>query len=110
MLLGSAAACGLATLAGVFLHRAGIENAAHAAYALAYLLGGWDAALDTLSRLRRWRVDIHFLMLAVAVGAAGIGAWWEGATLLFLFSLSNGLEALATERTCLLYTSPSPRD
>ncbi len=98
-LLGSALACGLATLAGVFLHRAGIENGAHAAYALAYLLGGWDAALDTVAKLRRWRVDIHFLMLAVAIGAAGIGAWWEGAALLFLFSLSNGLEALASERT-----------
>jgi Cd2+/Zn2+-exporting ATPase len=98
-LLASAAGCGLATLAGVFLHRAGQDGVAHGAYAAAYLFGGWDAALDTLAKLRRWRVDIHFLMLAVAIGAAAIGAWWEGAALLFLFSLSNALEALASERT-----------
>lgn len=99
LLLGSALACGLATLTGVVLHRGGFDGAAHGAYAAAYLLGGWDAALDTVAKLRRWRVDIHFLMLAVAIGAAAIGAWWEGAALLFLFSLSNGLEALASERT-----------
>ncbi len=99
LLLASAAICGLATLAGVFLHRAGYETAAHGAYAAAFLAGGWDAALDTLGKLRRFRLDIHFLMLAVAVGAAFIGAWWEGGTLLFLFSLSNALEAMASERT-----------
>ena len=38
-------------------------------------------------------------MLAVAVGAAGIGAWAEGATLLFLFSFSGALEHYALGRT-----------
>ena len=38
-------------------------------------------------------------MLAVAVGAASIGAWAEGATLLFLFSLSGALEHYALGRT-----------
>jgi Cd2+/Zn2+-exporting ATPase len=99
LLLGSAVVCGVATLAGVICHRGGHDVAAHGAYATAYLAGGWDAALDTLGKLRRWRVDIHFLMLAVAAGAASIGAWWEGGTLLFLFSLSNALEAMASERT-----------
>ena len=76
-------------------------NVALGAYAAAYLAGGWDAALDTFGKLRRFRLDIHFLMLAVAIGAASIGAWWEGGTLLFLFSLSNALEAhgLRTHRT-----------
>jgi Cd2+/Zn2+-exporting ATPase len=49
--------------------------------------------------LLRGKVDIHFLMLFVAVGAACIGAWWEGAVLLFLFSLSQALEAYAMSRT-----------
>ncbi|MGC4014429.1 MAG: cation-translocating P-type ATPase [Luteolibacter sp.] len=100
LLLASAAGCGLFTLTGVFLQRSGAPpNLAYAAYAAAYLCGGWDAALDTYDRLKNFRLDIHFLMLAVAIGAAAIGAWWEGAALLFLFSLSNALEAMAMART-----------
>ena len=38
-------------------------------------------------------------MIVVAIGAAGVGAWTEGGTLLFLFSLSNALEHFANYRT-----------
>jgi Cd2+/Zn2+-exporting ATPase len=38
-------------------------------------------------------------MLAVAAGAATIGAWGEGATLLFLFSFAGALEHFALGRT-----------
>jgi Cd2+/Zn2+-exporting ATPase len=99
-LLGSAIICGLATIAGVILQRTSAPpELALGLYAMAYLAGGWEAALDSLSNLRRLRLDIHFLMLAVAVGAAIIGAFWEGAALLFLFSLSGALEAMAMART-----------
>jgi len=100
LLLGSAIICGLATLAGIITQRfPDAENIALGIYLIAYMTGGWDAALDTLDKLRRLRLDIHFLMVAVAVGAAFIGAWWEGAALLFLFSLSGALEAMAMART-----------
>ncbi len=100
LLLASAIVCGVATLGGVIAQRfPGQENLATALYTTAYLAGGWDAALDTLGKLKRFRLDIHFLMLAVALGAAFIGAWWEGAALLFLFSLSNALEQMAMART-----------
>jgi Cd2+/Zn2+-exporting ATPase len=99
-LLGSAIVCGLATAAGVILQRTSAPpELALGLYAMAYLAGGWEAALDTFGKLRRFRLDIDFLMLAVAVGAATIGAWWEGAALLFLFSLSGALEAMAMART-----------
>ncbi|QJE96738.1 heavy metal translocating P-type ATPase [Luteolibacter luteus] len=99
-LLASAAICGLATLAGVLVQRTGAPpQVALGLYATAYLAGGWEAALDSIGNLRRFRLDIHFLMLAVAAGAAVIGAWWEGAALLFLFSLSGALEAMAMART-----------
>ena len=68
-------------------------------YAGAYLCGGWDAAKDAWDRIRQARLDVHFLMLAVAAGAAVIGAWREGALLLFLFSASGAMEHYAMGRT-----------
>ena len=65
----------------------------------AYLSGGWFASIDLAGELRRGIFDINLLMIVVALGAAGIGAWVEGATLLFLFSLSNALERFANYRT-----------
>ncbi len=68
-------------------------------YIIAYLSGGWDAAIDTWGLLKKRELDIHFLMLAVAAGAASIGSWREGALLLFLFSASGAMEHFAMGRT-----------
>jgi Cd2+/Zn2+-exporting ATPase len=69
------------------------------AYAAAYLAGAYFAAEEVLERLHKRILDVHFLMLAVAFGAASINAWAEGATLLFLFSFSGALEHYAFGRT-----------
>ena len=68
-------------------------------YIGAMIAGGWDAFEDAKEGLPKGELDIHFLMLAVAVGAALIGAWAEGALLLFLFSFSGALEHFALYRT-----------
>ncbi len=68
-------------------------------YVGAYLAGGWFTAREVWERLRQRVIDVHFLMLAVAAGAAAIGAWGQGAMLLFLFSLSGALEHFALGRT-----------
>ena len=69
-------------------------------YALAYLAGSWFAAEELWERLRKQGgLDVHFLMLFVAAGAASVGAWVEGTTLLFLFSFAGALEHYAMERT-----------
>lgn len=68
-------------------------------FVLAYVAGAWFTVGEIAERLRRGKVDVHFLMLAVALGSASIGAWAEGATLLFLFSLSSALEHYALGRT-----------
>ena len=70
-----------------------------AAFVVAYLAGGFFPAEEVWERLQKRVLDVHFLMLAVAVGAACIGAWAEGATLLFLFSFSGALEHYALGRT-----------
>ncbi|MDK3160793.1 heavy metal translocating P-type ATPase [Kamptonema cortianum] len=68
-------------------------------YIVAIMAGGWDPAIETFHNLRRRKLDIHFLMLAVALGAAAIDALAEGAILLFLFSFSGALETYAMHRT-----------
>lgn len=94
--LGAAATCGIAGLAGAAL---GGGPAGTLGYVGAYVAGGWFAVGEVMERLRNRSIDVHFLMLAVALGSASIGAWGEGATLLFLFSLSGALEHYAMGRT-----------
>lgn len=49
-------------------------------------------------REKRFTLDVDFLMVAAAFGAALIGHWTEGGFLLFLFSLANALEHYALGR------------
>jgi Cd2+/Zn2+-exporting ATPase len=92
--------CGLSTLTGFLLERAGFSSALSAfCFAVAYVAGAWFATQDVWQGLKGRNIDIQFLMVAVAVGALFVKAWTEGATLLFLFSLSNGLEQFANFRT-----------
>jgi len=94
--MAAAAACGVLGLAAAFVVP---EPLKVAAFAAAYLAGGFYPVEEVWERLRQRVIDVHFLMIAVAVGAACIGAWAEGATLLFLFSLSGALEHYALGRT-----------
>ena len=68
-------------------------------FVLSFLAGAWFPAEEVWERLQKRTLDVHFLMLAVAAGSASIGAWGEGATLLFLFSFSGALEHYALGRT-----------
>ena len=99
VMLAFALFCGVCTLAGFVMPKWGAPLGALAFFIAAYLSGGWFASIDLAGELRRGQFDINLLMIVVALGAAGIGAWVEGATLLFLFSLSNALERFANYRT-----------
>ncbi|HXC01123.1 MAG TPA: heavy metal translocating P-type ATPase [Opitutaceae bacterium] len=68
-------------------------------YLVALLTGGFDAAKDSWGNLKTLKLDIHFLMLAVAIGAVCIGAWSEAALLLFLFTAAGAMEEFALDRT-----------
>ncbi|MCB1228252.1 MAG: heavy metal translocating P-type ATPase [Verrucomicrobiales bacterium] len=96
-----AAICGLGLVTGAALrHTTSLPDAAWiACYIVALIAGGWDAAKDAWKGLFEKRLDVHFLMLAVALGAVSIGAWGEGALLLFLFSTSGALEHYVMHRT-----------
>lgn len=99
VMLFLAAVCGVSTLAGWLLHPTQFAWIAHLCFAIAYVTGAWFPAQEVFEELRKGKIDVHFLMLVVAVGAAFVDALAEGAMLLFLFSLSDALEHWAHHRT-----------
>ncbi len=66
----------------------------------AYFFGARDNVGHFLWDLRRGRFhfNIDLLMVVAALGAAILGAWLEGALLLFLFSMGHALEHYALGR------------
>jgi Cd2+/Zn2+-exporting ATPase len=108
-----AAVCGGAGFAGFLagIFAPDLPWLARAFYLVGLVAGGWDAAIDSWENLKKREIDIHFLMLAVALGAMFIGAWGEAVLLLFLFSASGAMEEYALDRTqrevsSLLKTAP----
>jgi Cd2+/Zn2+-exporting ATPase len=67
-------------------------------YGFAYVFGGFYTLREAVDNVRLRRFEIDSLMLVAAIGAAAIGAWAEGALLLFLFSLGHALEHYAMGR------------
>lgn len=67
-------------------------------YLGAYVFGGVFTLREAIGNLRLKRFEIDTLMLVAAAGAAALGAWAEGALLLFLFSLGHALEHYAMGR------------
>jgi Cd2+/Zn2+-exporting ATPase len=67
-------------------------------YIAAYGLGGWFTLREAIENLKLKRFEIDTLMLVAAAGAAALGAWAEGALLLFLFSFGHALEHYAMGR------------
>jgi Cd2+/Zn2+-exporting ATPase len=64
-----------------------------------YVAGGWFGVQAGVKSLFKREVNVDLLMVLAAIGAAIVDQWHEGATLLFLFSLSNVLQAYAMDRS-----------
>lgn len=64
----------------------------------AYLFGGYYTVTEAIEKIRSGKFEIDFLMIVAAAGAASLGAWAEGALLLFLFSIGHALEGYAMGR------------
>lgn len=90
----------IAMLLGLIAERALLApQLAGALYLLAYITGGAFGLKGGIQALRERTIDVDLLMVLAAIGAAVVGAPFEGAMLLFLFSLSNVLQAFAIGRT-----------
>ena len=68
-------------------------------FVIAYVAGGAFGLKGGIESLKARTIDIDLLMILAALGAAVVGQPFEGAMLLFLFSLSNTLQDFAMDRT-----------
>ncbi len=94
------AASGTFVGAGLLLSLLGVSSAIQIPiYLLAMVTGGYYVARSGLYSLKTLSLDMNFLMTVAAVGAAAIGEWSEAATVVFLFSLGNALQAYTMEKT-----------
>ncbi|MFN2312280.1 MAG: hypothetical protein ABR590_09540, partial [Spirochaetia bacterium] len=89
----------VAMIGGAITERSGPPALSFTFYLVAYLSGGYFGVRAGLGSLMARKIDIDILMVLAALGAAGVGAPFEGALLLFLFSLSNVLQDYALDRT-----------
>lgn len=92
--------CGVSMVTALVLEKlSSMGSLAHALYTIAYLSGGYFGLLASISSLRKLVFDVDLLMILAALGAAYVGAEFEGAMLLFLFSLSNAMQTFALDRS-----------
>jgi Zn2+/Cd2+-exporting ATPase len=69
-----------------------------ALFAAAMLIGGYATIRQGLRALARFRFDMNGMMTGAVTGAALIGQWEEGATVAFLYAVSNWLEGSTLDR------------
>lgn len=90
----------LAMVVGYVVERlVGVSWITAVLYTIAYIAGGTFGLKAGLESLRARTIDVDLLMILAAIGAAIVGEPFEGAMLLFLFSLSNVLQTYALGRT-----------
>ena len=91
---------GITLVSGLLLTSMKIEGGLPIALFLVTMLsGGFFVAKSGFYGLKARTLDMNFLMTISAVGAAAIGQWPEAASVVFLFSLGNTMQAYAMDKT-----------
>lgn len=68
-------------------------------YAAAMFISGYKPVKSAFYSIKSRSLDMNVLMSAVAIGAALIGEWLEGATVVWLFALGTTLQNMSIEKT-----------
>lgn len=68
-------------------------------YAMAMVISGYKPVKSAFYSIKSRSLDMNVLMSAAALGAAFIGEWLEGATVVWLFALGTTLQNMSLEKT-----------
>ncbi|MCM3216846.1 cadmium-translocating P-type ATPase [Niallia taxi] len=68
-------------------------------YAGAIIISGYKPVKSAFYAIKSRSLDMNVLMSAAAIGAALIGEWLEGATVVWLFAIGKYLQTKSIERT-----------
>ncbi|KQU08284.1 ATPase [Bacillus sp. Leaf13] len=68
-------------------------------YAIAMVISGSKPVKSAFYAIKSRSLDMNVLMSVAAIGAALIGEWLEGATVVWLFAIGNLLQTKSIERT-----------
>ncbi len=68
-------------------------------YAGAIVISGYKPVKSAFYAIKSRSLDMNVLMSAAAIGAALIGEWLEGATVVWLFAIGNFLQTKSIEKT-----------
>lgn len=90
---------GMGVAVGLLLHWIGAsEILEKTIFLMAIVCGGWFIAPKAWFALKRLSPDMNLLMSIAVLGALGIAAWDEAATVIFLFSVAELLESFSLNR------------
>ncbi|MBC1450593.1 heavy metal translocating P-type ATPase [Listeria welshimeri] len=66
----------------------------------AFVIGGFEQAKEGIqATIKTKKLNVELLMILAATGASIIGYWFEGAILIFIFSVSGALETYTTNKS-----------
>jgi len=68
-------------------------------FVLSAIVGGWRIALRAFRAVQNLSLEMNFLMTIAVIGAMAIGAYSEGAAVIFLFSISLLLESFSIDKS-----------